>query len=98
MITPREFTALRAALLYWREEMCPHPESLAMPYLDTLQFAPLSAEEVNVLRNALTPARLRYVAFHLGTRRLMNNRLVLPTELSEAGEEAPWATVVLPSD
>jgi hypothetical protein len=36
MLDARETTTILAALLYWREEMCPHGREVMQPYFDTV--------------------------------------------------------------
>jgi hypothetical protein len=55
--TARELATLLAALLYWKEELCPHGPDIMRPYLACLELAhlePLAAGEIDRLS-----ARLR---------------------------------------
>ena len=57
MFDPRELATILAALLFWKEEMCPHPPEVMRPYFESLELAPpepLSAAEI-----ARLSARLR---------------------------------------
>jgi hypothetical protein len=56
MITPREAATILAALLFWREEMCPHDRSVMKPYFVGLGLGeqePLSATEIEELSQRL---------------------------------------------
>ena len=56
MITPRETATIMAALLFWREEMCPHDRSVMKPYFEELALGeqePLSATEIEELSQRL---------------------------------------------
>jgi hypothetical protein len=56
MLDVRETATILAALLYWREEMCPHGREVMRPYLETLglpHVEPLSAEQIERLSERL---------------------------------------------
>ena len=62
MLTKRETATMLAALLYWREEMCPHGLSIMRPYFKSIgqpRVKPLSAREIAALSK-----RLRLGLFH----------------------------------
>ena len=49
MLTVRETATIVAALIYWREEMCPHGRAIMGPYFLTAgcdQFTPLNRTEI----------------------------------------------------
>jgi hypothetical protein len=49
MLSARETATILAALLYWREEMCPHGRSIMRPYFKHFQLnriKPLASEEI----------------------------------------------------
>jgi hypothetical protein len=51
-LTEREIATILAALLFWREEMCPHDSAITQPYFETVglpSIAPLSADEIVLL-------------------------------------------------
>jgi len=52
MLTTRETATILAALLFWREEMCPHGRTIMRPYFAHFKrprTRPLSAEEIDQL-------------------------------------------------
>ena len=49
MYTKRETATILAALLYWREELCPHGAKIMRPYFKAVglpRVRPLSADEI----------------------------------------------------
>lgn len=85
MLGRPEIETLRAALLYWQEEICPHGEGAAKPYLEGADTRTLSAAEIDLLRTNLATS-VRYAACEpLGQR-------LLGTELWDSPEEAVVAT------
>lgn len=55
-LTQREIATIRAALLFWREEMCPHDPAIMQPYFETVgcsDIAPLTASELENLSERL---------------------------------------------
>ncbi len=57
MYTKRETATILAALLFWREELCPHGVRIMRPYFKSVgmpRVKPLSADEIKILS-----ARLR---------------------------------------
>jgi hypothetical protein len=56
MLTVKETANILAALLYWREEMCPHGPVIMRPYFKALGFPrikPLNAGEIVALSKRL---------------------------------------------
>ena len=52
MLTAQETATVLAALLYWREEMCPHGRAIMRPYFAHFKLArktPLNAQEIEQL-------------------------------------------------
>lgn len=99
MLTWRELATLRAALLFWKEEMCPHGEQSMQPYFDGPAVEPLSASEVDQLRAQLDPALVRYAQLDVATLQLVGGPLLTTPEeaLLTWGKAAHVATVLLPS-
>ena len=62
MLTPRHLATIRAALLYWQEEMCPHGATAMRPYLEPPDADPLAADEVAQVRQALK-TDVRYAVY-----------------------------------
>lgn len=52
MYTKRETATILAALLYWREELCPHGAAIMGPYFKAVglpRVKPISAAEIEKL-------------------------------------------------
>ena len=98
MLTWRELATLRAALLFWKEEMSPHDEQTMQPYFDGSAVEPLSTSEVEQMRAQLHPAFVRYVHLDVGNQQLVDRQLlVTPAEaLLTWGKTAQVATVLMP--
>lgn len=96
MPTSRELAAIRAALLFWQEEMCPHGAALMRPYLEPAGVEPLAAAEIDSLRRVLRPENVRYALYDAPSGRLVTTRLFTADEAAlAAGEESVVVTVVL---
>lgn len=59
MLTTRELATVRAALLYWQEEMCPHPAAMP-PYFQVPLVQPLTEAETIALRARFADEAVRY--------------------------------------
>jgi hypothetical protein len=95
MLTPRVLAAIRAALLFWMEEMAIHNPEVARPYWDTASFEPLSVSELESLRNQLT--FVHYVAYDPVQGALTSTRLCTSADLDVAAvASSNWAAVLLP--
>jgi hypothetical protein len=99
MLTWRELATLRAALLFWKEEMCPDGDKFMQSYFDGPAVEPLSALDVEQLRAQLDPAFVRYAHFDVVKQQLVDGQLLTtPTDaLLTWYAEAYVATVMLPS-
>jgi len=56
MFTKQETATILAALLFWREEMCPHGAKIMRPYFKAIGLSrakPLSAAEIERLSKRL---------------------------------------------
>ena len=84
MLTRRQLATLRAALQFWREEICPHGEVAARPYLETGDIAPLTSDEVNELRVRFDPTNLRYAVIAADHSRLQSTTLFATAEKAES--------------
>jgi hypothetical protein len=94
MLTPRILAAIRAALLFWMEEIAIHDPAIARPYWDTVSFEPLSVSELESLRNQLT--YVHYVGYDPIRGALTSTRLIAAAELDDSAASASWAAVLLP--
>lgn len=90
-----DVATLRAALLYWLEEICPHGAAAIRPYLDPPDARILSAEEVADLRESLR-VHVRYAIYDASQDRLADTKLYTVHEvaLEEAGVRTV-ATVII---
>jgi hypothetical protein len=55
-LTNQEIATILAALLFWREEMCPHAEAVMQPYFESVGLptaVPLGAAEITALSERL---------------------------------------------
>lgn len=55
-LSDRELATILAALLFWREEMCPHDPAVMRPYFEAIgrpDIEPLSADDVVALSERL---------------------------------------------
>jgi hypothetical protein len=96
MLTVRDLATVRAALRYWQEEICPHHAEIAKPYLRPHDVEPLSAVEIERLRERLGPQAVRYALDAGEAAMLADVRLfTLDEALRMAQGEARFATVIL---
>jgi len=97
MLTPRQVATLRAALLYWQEEMCPHGNEAMQSYLEPAGLDPLSEEETAELRDRLS-SNVRYAVYDMAKERLDGPELFLDIQEAKlAAGGANLATVILPA-
>ena len=91
-----EIETIRAALLYWQQEICPHGELAARPYLEGDHIRPLSAAEIDSLRTCLT-GDFRYANFVLAEGQMLSRKVWQSPDdaASEAGDHAGVVTVLL---
>ena len=61
MLTKRHLAIIRAALLFFDEEMSPHGPDVARPYFEEPLAEELTVDEVGQLRELLRTVELRYV-------------------------------------
>lgn len=74
MLTLRDLVTIRAALLFWQEEMCPHGFAITQPYLDSPQIRPLTAKGISRLRRQLQRRRVQYALYNPIHKRLATDR------------------------
>ena len=98
MLTRRQLETIRAALQFWREEICPHGDAVARPYLDSDQITPLVANEVDELRERFALPALRFAVIAPDHTRLQSATLFTTVEEAESlAGKGHVATVVLPT-
>jgi len=98
VLTSQEIETIRAALQFWCEEIAPHGESAARPYLESAEAKPLSALETNKLRNRLAQALWRFAVVEPSRDRLANVQLYGTLEEAAAvAGSAQVVTVLLPT-
>jgi len=61
LLTKRHLAIIRAALLFFDEEMSPHGPDVARPYFEEPLEEELAIDEVRQLRQLLQTVELRYV-------------------------------------
>lgn len=61
MLTKRHLAIIRAALLFFDEEMSPHGSDVVRPYFEERLERKLEADEVGLLRELLRTVELRYL-------------------------------------
>ena len=62
MLTAKHLAVLRAALMFWDEEMSPHDPAIAAPYLSgPIRSGDWIKETVAYLRSQLAVCQIRYV-------------------------------------
>jgi len=61
LLTKRHLAIIRAALLFFDEEMSPHSPDVARPYFEEPLERELAADEVGQLRELLRTVELRYL-------------------------------------
>ena len=96
MLTERQVATLRAALLYWQEEMCPHGELGMQPYLESPGLEPLSAAETAELRDRLN-RNVCYAVYDSAKKRLNGSELFQEYQEAQlAAGSLTVAAVLLP--
>ena len=96
MLGVPEIATIRAALLYWQEEICPHGAAAGKQYLEETSCQPLSVDEIDRLRAYLTGG-VRYAILDPAEDRLLDARVWASPEeaLTEAGGHLV-VTVLIP--
>ena len=97
MLTQRQVATLRAALLFWQEEMCPHGSEVMRPYMDAVNNTLLNSVEITELRDQFK-RDVRYAIYDSAKERL--DGLELFQEIQEAEMAAGGrmlACVILPA-
>lgn len=96
MIYKREIETIRAALLFWQEEMCPHEAAVLRSYFQDVDIKPLTAAEIELLRADLATS-VRYALFNPTTGGLVSTQLESsPHDLLSGADDKRVATVLLP--
>ena len=75
MLSHDQLATVRAALLFWEEEICPHPTEVGMPYYDEVVSEPLSAQAVADLRSRFHTSNVRYALCDSTCTRLASTQL-----------------------
>ena len=97
MLSDLQLATVRAALRYWREEMCPHGPDAAASYLVTPALTHLSESDVWALEQFFEDAAVRYIAFNGRTERIAAPRLFVSRRVARrlARGEVRVGTVIL---
>lgn len=94
MLTSRDLAVLRAALMFFDEEMSPHGAGAYRPYLPKRLRPDLRAQEVAELRNRLRTARVRYLCCDSTAAQAVTTRLFSQVTKAEALATAAGGRVV----
>lgn len=95
MHDPDEVATIRAALLYWQQEICPHGAPAVRQYLDPPGVRVLSTDEVAALRESLR-FNVRYAVYDEIRDRLVDTKLYTLHEVAvEAAGGRIVATVII---
>ena len=76
MLSDLELATVRAALRYWREEICPSGSGAAAPYFDQPTEVYLSESDVPELERRLSDTRVRYLAYDADTEQIVAQTLI----------------------
>ncbi|MCG8586262.1 MAG: hypothetical protein MI757_16265 [Pirellulales bacterium] len=97
MLTRQETETIRAALQFWREEICPHGEAAARHYLEIAGASPLSVTEIEELRDRFARSSLRYATLEPRHNQLADTKLYETAKHASAvAGVASVATVIMP--
>lgn len=88
MLSPDDLATVRAALLFWSEDMAPHGVEIMQPYFDAPDAEPLSADDVSRLRDQLVHSAIRYALYSSNTNQLASLNL-FPTPGAADFSDAP---------
>jgi hypothetical protein len=83
MLSDLELATVRAALRYWREEICPSGSGAAAPYFGQPTDAVLSESEVRELEQRLADLHIRYVAVETATEQVVSGTLIRDREAAQ---------------
>ena len=99
MLTQHDLATVRAALLFWEEEMCPHGEDAAQHYFDEPGTVPLASSEVRQLRAAFVTSRVRYALYDRERGQLADTQPLAANDaaLHRANPRHRVAMILLPS-
>ena len=99
MIQLRELATIRAALLFWQEEMCPSGSTIMQPYYDVAVDEPLLADEITALRSKLGDSCVRYAAYDPASCRLATVELIADADeaVRQAVDSGAIATMLIPA-
>ena len=75
MLTASQLATVRAALLFWQEEMATNPPDFMRPFLDLSDMKPLSVKDVQELREQFDPRFVRYAIYDADNDALADLRL-----------------------
>ncbi|AMV19206.1 hypothetical protein [Planctomyces sp. SH-PL14] len=84
MLTSRDWAVLRAALMFFDEEMSPHGAEAYRPYLPKRLRPELASAEVADLRHRLSAARVRFLCCDSTATQAVSTRLFRQLSQAEA--------------
>lgn len=70
MLSDTQLATVRAALHFWRDEICPFGGEVAGPYFDVPVEKYLSSRQVLILQQRFDSAAVRYVPYNRSTERI----------------------------
>lgn len=98
MLTKSDLALIRAALLFFDEEMSPHGIEVMRPYFDETPVREFVDGEIRRLRDCLQSCTLAYVGCDPATMTLATTEPFLDLEVSNPEHQsAEIATILFPS-
>jgi len=94
LLTSRDLAVLRAALMFFDEELSTHDGGAYRPYFPKGLRPDLRAEEVAGLRSRLKAARVRYLCCNAAGTQAVSRRLLTRLSSAEAMATATGGRVV----
>ena len=80
MLIANQLATVRAALLFWEEEMATNPAEFMRPFLDLPDMEPLSVDEVQELKEQFDPRAVRYAVYHPESQSLAGMNLFVDSD------------------
>lgn len=85
MLTTKHLAVIRAALMFWDEEMSPHDPAVSAPYLDQpIGSGEWIKHEVAFLRDQLASCQLRYVLYSPDGKSLVSSQVFESLDQAQA--------------
>ncbi|WP_437222714.1 hypothetical protein SH661x_002906 [Planctomicrobium sp. SH661] len=94
MLTSRHLAVIRAALMFFDEEMSPHGANVSEPYFDELLDPPLAVDETRELRDLVSHCELMYACCDRAPGLLLHPELFSSLDEAELSAMEPGQCVV----